>query len=341
MKTNKVVDMKRYLVLGGAGFIGSHFIEFLLDKNFSVMNYDILDYSANRDFLAAIKKNENYEFVHGDIGDQVKLIDTLRAFKPDFIVNFAAQSHVDTSINSPLKFLDTNIKGVLNILECLKDYFSEHNLMEHGRFIQISTDEVYGPKLPEEAVDEDAILDPSNVYSVTKASADLLVSSYVKTYRLPALITRCCNNYGPRQHGEKFIPKVLNCLEKNMRIPVYGDGKQIRQWIHVKDHAAGIFAALQHGQCGGIYNIGDDNYLTNIELVKLLCSTYDTISLSKRDSSIELIDFVVDRVGHDTSYSVSTDKLKRVSNWRPEINFTEGLTELICLKHFIGEYSEG
>lgn len=337
METVKCTDLKRCLILGGAGFIGSHCIEFLLEKNFRIMNYDILDYSANKQFLAEIKKNENYEFVQGDIGDRIKLSDTLRTFKPNFIINFAAQSHVDTSIKSPEKFLDTNVKGVLNILECLKDYFSKYGLMEHGRFIQISTDEVYGSKLPDEAVGEDTILNPSNVYSVSKASADLLVLSYVKTYRLPALITRCCNNYGPRQHVEKFIPKVLDCLQAKKSIPIYGEGTQMRQWIHAKDHAEGIFAALQHGTCGEIYNIGDDNYLSNIQLVNLLCSKYDSAALLEQKASSELVEFVPDRIGHDTSYSISSIKLRNICNWQPKINFSTGLNELIRSKLTLGE----
>lgn len=298
------------LVTGGAGFIGSCFIRHELKKHpdYKIINLDALTYCGNIENLKDIENNPNYTFIHGNICDK-KLVRELIAGS-DCVINFAAESHVDNSIKHPEIFIETNIQGTLNLLQASKELGIE-------RFLQISTDEVYGSLGKTGYFYETTPLAPNSPYSASKASADLLVRAYRETYGLPTLNTRCSNNYGPYQYPEKLIPFFISQLLKGEKVPVYGDGLNVRDWLYVYDHCEAIDVVLHKGKVGEIYNIGGHNEKTNLEITRLILE-----AMGKDESSIQ---YVEDRLGHDRRYAISNDKITSELGWEPSITFEEGI----------------
>lgn len=306
----------RLLVTGGAGFIGSNFIRYMLRsyEDCRIVNLDKLTYAGNLANLADIEKDPRYQFIWGDITD-AELVDRIMAGHDfDAMINFAAESHVDRSIQDPGVFVRTNVEGTQVLLEAAY----RHDIW---RFLQISTDEVYGSLGDTGYFTEDSPLQPNSPYSASKAGADLLVRAYHRTYGLPVLITRCCNNYGPYQHPEKLIPRMITNALIDRPLPVYGDGQQIRDWIHVQDHCRALDLVLRKGRPGEIYNIGGNSEVANIEVVRAILQL-----LGKPES---LITFVPDRPGHDRRYAIDAAKLRSQLGWRPMIAWEEGLQETV------------
>ena len=311
--------MKKMLITGGAGFIGSNFIPYILSKynDYQVINLDKLTYAANLDNLKDIEDNKNYRFIHGDIADQEFIFKLFENEKFDIVINFAAESHVDNSILNPQIFTITNILGTQVLLDACRKY----NIK---RFHQVSTDEVYG-ELP---LDDNSILftektplNPSSPYSASKASADMLVKSYYRTYSLPITISRCSNNYGPYQHLEKLIPLMISKAINNDNLPVYGNGLNVRDWLHVYDHCTAIDLIIHEGKIGEIYNIGGNNEKSNIDVVKII--------LKELGKSEKLIKYVNDRPGHDLRYAIDSTKIKTTLNWKPVYSFEKGILDTI------------
>ena len=302
--------MKTILVTGGAGFIGSCFIRHLLKKynDYNVINLDALTYCGNLLNLKDIEDNSHYIFEKGNICDKKLVRELIK--KSDYVVNFAAESHVDNSISNPEIFIETNVKGTLNLLQACKEIGIE-------RYLQVSTDEVYGTLGKTGYFYETSPIQPNSPYSASKASADLLVRAYFETYGLPVLITRCSNNYGPYQYPEKLIPFFISKLLKGEKVPVYGDGLNVRDWLYVYDHCEAIDTVLHNGKIGEVYNIGGHNEKTNLEITKLILDT-----MGKDESSIE---YVKDRLGHDRRYAISNDKITSELGWKPSITFEEGI----------------
>ena len=302
--------MTTLLVTGGAGFIGSCFIHHIINKykDYKVINLDALTYAGNIENLDDIKDNPNYTFVRGNICDK-KLVREL-INESDCVVNFAAESHVDRSISSPEIFIETNIQGTLNLLQASKELGIE-------RFLQVSTDEVYGSLGKDGYFYETTPIAPNSPYSASKASADMLVRAYRETYNMPVLNTRCSNNYGPYQYPEKLIPLFISKLKKGEKVPVYGDGLNVRDWLYVYDHCKAIDTVLHQGKVGEIYNIGGHNEKTNLEITRLILN-----AMGKDDSSIE---YVPDRLGHDKRYAISNDKITSELGWKPSVTFEEGI----------------
>lgn len=311
--------MKKMLITGGAGFIGSNFIHYILSKynDYQVINLDKLTYAANLDNLKDIEDNKSYRFIHGDIADQEFIFKLFENEKFDIVINFAAESHVDNSILNPQIFTITNILGTQVLLDACRKY----NIK---RFHQVSTDEVYG-ELP---LDDNSILftektplNPSSPYSASKASADMLVKSYYRTYSLPITISRCSNNYGPYQHLEKLIPLMISKAINNDNLPVYGNGLNVRDWLHVYDHCTAIDLIIHEGKIGEIYNIGGNNEKSNIDVVKII--------LKELGKSEKLIKYVNDRPGHDLRYAIDSTKIKTTLNWKPVYSFEKGILDTI------------
>lgn len=303
----------KLLITGGAGFIGSHFIRHMLGKypDYQIINLDKLTYAGNLENCQDYTKNPNYQFVKGDIADK-KLVEEL-ASQVDAIVNIAAETHVDNSIEGPAVFLQTNIVGTQVLLEAAK----KHN---HERFVQVSTDEVYGDRMDGFFTEEDK-LKPSNPYSASKASAEMMCLAYQRTYQTPILISRCSNNYGTHQYPEKLIPLFIKKLLKGEKVPLYGDGSNIRDWLHVTDHAKAVDAILHKGKVGEIYNISANEEHSNLEIVKKM--------LNQLGFNEEKIEYVTDRPGHDLRYAIDASKLKKELNWEPETNFEEGFATMV------------
>lgn len=321
--------MKNILVTGGAGFIGSNFINYILDKyNYKIINIDLLTYAGNLNNLKKAKNNINYTFYNKDICDRDILDNIFEEHAIDHVINFAAESHVDRSIENPEVFLTTNILGTQCLLESAKKYWKIkpnnkycREYFDDVKFLQISTDEVYGALDKEGMFVETMPLMPNSPYSASKASADLIVRAYAETYGMPINITRCSNNYGPYQFPEKLIPLMIsNCLN-GKNLPIYGDGMQIRDWLHVKDHCSAIDTVLHKGKLGEIYNIGGNNEKTNLEIVKLIIKT-----LNKSQS---LIIYVKDRPGHDRRYAIDNTKITSQLGWKPLYTFDQGIKETV------------
>jgi len=309
----------RIFVTGGAGFIGSNFIRYIFSKSndVEIINYDFLTYAGNLMNLMDVESKDNYIFIKGDICDREGLFKTLKEVSPDFIINFAAESHVDKSIENPDQFVKTNINGVNNLLKCSLE-------LDVKKFIQISTDEVCGSLDNEGFFTEESQISPRNPYSASKAAAEHLVKAYFHTYGLPINITRCSNNYGPYQFPEKLIPlTIVNCLNKRS-IRIYGDGKQIRDWIHVVDHCSGIKQILDRGKNGEIYTISSNVEKTNLDIVTRIIKEVSEI-MPKLGISDNLITFVEDRKGHDRRYANDASKIRKELGWGPSIDFDEGL----------------
>lgn len=306
--------MPKILITGGAGFIGSNFVRYMLDKydNYEIVNLDSLTYCGNLENLREVENNSNYTFCKGDITDK-DLVFEITA-DVDYIVNFAAESHVDRSIEDPEIFIKSNIFGTQVLLDAAKEYGTQ-------KYLQVSTDEVYGSLGKTGYFREDTPLAPNSPYSASKAGADLMVRAYNKTFDLPVNITRCSNNYGPYQFPEKLIPLMISNALENKPLPVYGDGMNIRDWLHVYDHCSAIDLVLHEGKIGEIYNIGGNNEKKNIEIVKLILQ-----NLNKPES---LIEFVKDRLGHDRRYAIDSAKIQNELGWTPKYTFETGIAETI------------
>ena len=321
--------MKTYLVTGGAGFIGANFVHYMFEKynnNIKIINIDALTYAGNLENLKGIENSKNYEFIKADICDKEKMEEIFKSNDIDYVVNFAAESHVDRSIQNPEIFVQSNVIGTLVLLNLAKKYWQQGDRFKQGKkFLQVSTDEVYGSLEDEwEFFYETTPLDPHSPYSASKASADLLVKSYIDTYKFPANITRCSNNYGPYQFPEKLIPLMINnCLE-GKNLPIYGDGKNVRDWLYVKDHAKAIDMVINYGKLGNVYNVGGHNEKKNIDIVNIILETLQEI-LPKNDIRKNLITYVEDRKGHDRRYAIAPDKIKKEIGWYPETCFDEGI----------------
>ncbi|MEI6091101.1 MAG: dTDP-glucose 4,6-dehydratase [bacterium] len=319
--------MKKILVTGGAGFIGSHFIKFMLaHTDCFIINVDKLTYAGNLDNLSGIDSiyQNRYRFFKGDICDNQNVSEILKS-EVDIVVNFAAESHVDRSIETPDLFAKTNIMGTLVLLQNAQKAW-QSNLNEK-LFIQISTDEVYGSlseESPEMRFTEDSPINPSSPYSASKAAADMLAMSFYHTYRLPVIITRCSNNYGPNQYPEKLIPLMISNALQDKPLPVYGDGQNIRDWIYVEDNIKAINKILNKGIVGNVYNIGAENEIKNIDLVKQI--------LDILNKPYSLIQYVEDRAGHDRRYAISASKLSSLTGWSAQANFTEKLK--LTIEHY-------
>lgn len=300
----------KLLVTGGAGFIGSCFIRHVLTKHpdYQVINLDALTYAGNIENLNDVKDNPNYTFVHGNICDKRLVRDLIS--ECDCVINFAAESHVDRSITGPEIFIETNVQGTLNLLQASKELGIE-------RFLQVSTDEVYGTLGKTGYFTETTPLAPNSPYSASKASADLLVRAYYETYKMPVLNTRCSNNYGPYQYPEKLIPFFISQLLKGKKVPVYGDGLNVRDWLYVYDHCEAIDVVLHKGRVGEIYNIGGHNEKTNLEITHLILD-----AMGKDESSIK---YVEDRLGHDRRYAICNDKIQNELGWKPSLTFEQGI----------------
>ena len=315
--------MKRFVVTGGSGFIGSNLIKFLLNKNYFVINIDKLSYSANPYNLKEISKNKNYCFFKKDINSKSEILKILNQFKPIGIFNLAAETHVDRSIDDPKNFVKANILGVYNLLTTINKYIKKNR--KKIKLVHISTDEVYGDIKLGKRSNEESSYNPSSPYSASKASADHLIKSFVRTYKLPAIISNCCNNYGPNQFPEKLIPKLIYNIIKNKPLPIYGKGKNSREWIHVHDHCEALLKIFHKGKIGESYNVGSNQNIQNIIIAKKL------ISILKNNSTIIgnkiKIKFVKDRPGHDFRYALNCKKIHRELKWKSRINLNEGLTD--------------
>lgn len=300
----------RILVTGGAGFIGSCFVRHMLKKHpdYKILNLDLLTYCGNLENLSDVENNPNYTFVYGNICDKKLVRDLVK--EVDCVVNFAAESHVDNSIKHPEIFIETNVQGTLNLLQACKE-------LGIKRYLQVSTDEVYGTLGKTGYFYETTPLAPNSPYSASKASADLLVRAYHETYNLPVLNTRCSNNYGPYQYPEKLIPFFISQLLKGEKVPVYGDGMNVRDWLYVYDHCEAIDVVLHNGKVGEVYNIGGHNEKTNLEITRLILN-----AMGKDESFIK---YVEDRLGHDRRYAISNDKISSELGWKPSVTFEEGI----------------
>jgi len=311
--------MKTIIVTGGLGFIGSNLIELLLKKNFYVINLDKISYSSNFYNTKKFSKNKNYKFIKCDIANK-KVKNILFKYKPVCIFNLAAETHVDRSIDDPQNFIKSNIVGVYNLLESFKKFSTKY---KKTLLIHISTDEVYGDVLKGRS-NEKYPYRPSSPYAASKASSDHLVYSYIRTYKVPAIVTNCSNNYGPKQHPEKLIPKLIYNILNNKNLPIYGKGKNSREWIYVMDHCEALFKIFEKGKKGEFYNIGSNKNLNNIEICKALLEiAKNKIKLGSNTK----IHFVKDRPGHDLRYALNSNKIKNKLKWRPKTTFKKGLEQ--------------
>ena len=307
--------MKKILVTGGLGFIGSNLIKLLIKKKNKVINIDKVTYASNFYNTKEFLKNQNYKFVKCDLNNKKKLRQIIGIFKPNVIFNLAAETHVDRSIDGPKNFISSNIIGTFNLLEIIR------TLKNKTKLIHISTDEVYGDVLTGRSKEDDSYK-PSSPYSASKASSDHLVYSYIRTFNIPAIVTNCSNNYGPRQHPEKLIPKLIYNILNNKELPIYGKGKNSREWIYVDDHCEALIKVSKVGKLGEFYNIGSNYNLDNITVVKKLLHVAK--KKIKIGNKVKII-FVKDRPGHDMRYAIDSSKIKNKLKWKPKINFLNGL----------------
>ena len=307
--------MGKILVTGGLGFIGSNLINLLLKKKYKVLNIDKVTYASNFYNIKEFKKNKNYKFIRCDLNNPKKLKEIIAKYKPIGIFNVAAETHVDRSIDGPKNFINSNIIGTFNILEILRKQKIKIKL------IHISTDEVYGDILRGRSKEDDAYK-PSSPYAASKAASDHLVTSYIRTYKVPAIVTNCSNNFGPRQHPEKLIPKIIYNIINNKNLPIYGKGKNSREWIYVEDHCEALIKIFREGKLGEFYNIGSNVNKDNLDVAKTL------ITIAKRKKllgkNVKII-FVKDRPGHDMRYAINSNKLKKQLKWKPKVSFMNGL----------------
>jgi len=312
---------KKIVVTGGLGFIASNLIEKLLKQNYKVINVDKVSYSSNFYNIREISKNKDYKFFKCDISNKEKIYKLLIKEKPIALFNLAAESHVDRSIDDPYPFIKNNILGVFNLLESVKKY---HKIYKKFKLIHISTDEVYGD-IKKGRTSENHKYEPSSPYAASKASSDHLVYSYYKTYNLPLIITNCSNNFGPRQHPEKLIPKLIYNIINNLDLPIYGNGKNSREWIYVNDHCEALIRIFKKGTIGEFYNIGSQKNLNNLQISKKLLS----IIKNKSIKSTSKIIFIKDRPGHDTRYALNSDKILKKLKWKNKTSITRGLEQTV------------
>ncbi len=324
--------MTTWLVTGGAGFIGGNFVLEAVRRGIKVVNLDALTYAGNRDTLASIESDPNHVFVHGDIGDGALVASLLAEHRPGAVLNFAAESHVDRSIDGPAAFVQTNVVGTLALLEAVRDYWKalDGEAKQDFRFLHVSTDEVYGALGDTGKFTETTPYAPNSPYSASKAASDHLVRAFHHTYGLPVLTTNCSNNYGPYHFPEKLIPLVIAKALVGEPLPVYGDGKQVRDWLFVTDHCEAIRTVLAKGRVGETYNVGGNAEKQNIEVVKAICALLDQRRPREdglpRESQIA---FVADRPGHDRRYAIDAGKLRDELGWEPEYSFERGIAETV------------
>ncbi len=322
--------MKKILITGGAGFIGSHVVRRFVMRypEYSIYNLDALTYAGNLENIKDIEKAENYTFIKGDIVDTEFITQLFEEINFDGVIHLAAESHVDRSITNPMAFVVTNVIGTVNLLNAAKNIWKDKH--SDNRFYHVSTDEVYGELHDaSEFFVESTKYDPRSPYSASKASSDHFVRAYYNTYKLPVVISNCSNNYGPNHFPEKLIPLMINNIILEKPLPVYGKGENIRDWLYVEDHARAIDTIFHHGKTGETYNIGGHNEWKNIDLVYLLCEIMDTKLGRKPGSSAQLISFIEDRAGHDLRYAIDATKLKTDLGWEPSLQFAEGLEKTV------------
>ncbi|MCU7906916.1 MAG: dTDP-glucose 4,6-dehydratase [Candidatus Thiodiazotropha sp. (ex Epidulcina cf. delphinae)] len=325
--------MKTIIVTGGAGFIGGNFVHHLLGKRgLQVVNLDALTYAGNPDTLGTLRDNPRHRFVQGRIQDRALVMNLLETFSPDTIVNFAAESHVDRSIDGPAEFIDTNIGGTFNLLECARTYWQQLSPEEAKafRFLHVSTDEVYGSLGAEGMFSETTPYAPNSPYAASKAASDHLVRAWHHTYGLPVLTTNCSNNYGPYQFPEKLIPLFIQKALAGEVLPIYGNGSNVRDWLYVEDHCCAIRRVLEGGRPGEVYNIGGNNEMSNLQVVEALCDLLDELAPdSPYRPHSQLKAFVKDRPGHDQRYAIDAGKLERELGWTPKETFETGLRKTV------------
>ena len=325
--------MARILVTGGAGFIGSNFVRSVMEESdWEVLNLDLLTYAGNRATVASLEREVRYRFTQGDIGDRALVGQLLREFRPSAVMNFAAESHVDRSIDGPAAFIQTNVVGTFSLLESVREYWTglTGKARSSFRFLHVSTDEVYGSLGPAGRFTEETAYAPNSPYAASKAASDHLVRAWHHTYGLPVLTTNCSNNYGPYQFPEKLIPLMILHALDGRALPVYGDGGNVRDWLYVEDHCRAIGRALEGGRPGEVYNIGGDAERTNLQVVEEICSTLDDLlPESPYRPHRTLISFVADRPGHDRRYAMDACKVRRELGWRPRESFKTGLRRTV------------
>ena len=314
--------MQKIIVTGGLGFIGSNLIRMLLNKNYYVINIDKVSYASNFYNLTEVSSSQNYKFIKTDITNKKTIKKILNFFKPICLFNLAAETHVDRSIEGPQNFIQSNILGTFNLLECFREFYK---LNKNSKFIHISTDEVFGDILKGRSKESDPYL-PSSPYAASKASSDHLVYSYIRTYKIPAIITNCSNNYGPRQHPEKLIPKLIYNAITNKPLTIYGKGKNSREWIYVNDHCDALIKVFEKGKIGNFYNIGSNFNINNLKVTKMILRCLKKkIKIGKKVK----IKFVKDRPGHDLRYAINSKKIMKELGWKPKTTFIKGLEKTI------------
>jgi len=325
--------IKTILITGGAGFIGSHVVRLFVKKypKYKIINLDNLTYAGNLNNLTDIESANNYEFIKGDIVNKEFISNLFQQYDFESVIHLAAESHVDRSITNPLEFVTTNVIGTVNLLDTAKNYWSKSNPKSsiNNLFYHISTDEVYGSLTEEGLFTEQTAYDPRSPYSASKASSDHFVRAYYHTYKLPIIISNCSNNYGAYHFPEKLIPLAINNIKNNNPIPIYGKGENIRDWLYVEDHANAIDTIFHKGKIGDTYNIGGNNEWKNIDLIYLLCEIMDKKLNRQAGDSKKLITFVKDRAGHDLRYAINSNKLQTELNWKPSLQFEEGLAKTV------------
>jgi dTDP-glucose 4,6-dehydratase len=337
--------MKHILVTGGAGFIGSNFIHYLLEtfSNYTIINLDSLTYAADKQTLDSLTNNPRYIFIQDSITNKSCIETIFETYDIQGVIHFAAESHVDNSITGPDVFIQTNIVGTFNLLDCARKTWMEapgktKEAYKNARFLHISTDEVYGSLGKTGLFLESTPYAPNSPYSASKASSDFLVRSYNQTYELNTVITNCSNNYGPHQHDEKLIPTIIRAALSNQIIPIYGDGKNIRDWLYVTDHCSGISLAFHEGKSGETYNIGGKNERENIKIATLICDLLDELRPKGTGSYKNLITYVEDRAGHDRRYAIDATKIENQLHWKATETFETGIRKTV--QWYINKYSE-
>jgi dTDP-glucose 4,6-dehydratase len=325
--------VKTWLITGGAGFIGSNFVRYALtQEKVRVVNLDLLTYAGNLDSLSDISHHEKYTFIHGDIGDKHLVKELLIRFEPDAVINFAAESHVDRSIDAPAAFIQTNIVGAFTLLDTAYQYWKGlQRIKKDGfKFLHVSTDEVFGSLDASGLFTEKSPYAPNSPYSASKAAADHLVRAYYHTFEMPTLTTNCSNNYGPYQFPEKLIPLMIMNAVNGKSLPIYGNGQNVRDWLFVLDHCSAIAEVVKKGRVGETYNVGGNNEKTNLEVVHTVCDLLDELSPRRDDESYrEQIVFVPDRPGHDLRYAIDPSKIKQELGWTPQETFNSGMRKTV------------